>query len=114
MEKQRIHSLLRNLQPLPQDTTTYSDEPYPLIIFLFRQLGFLLRRVSPHIQTLIIRLVEFEKQHNVARGMLEMGMGMAERGVDIAVKLGLNEALINFGTALGRGVGESVRVYRGT
>lgn len=41
-----------------------------------------------------------------------MGMGMVERGVDIAVKLGVNDAIMNFGTALGRGVGESYRVYR--
>jgi len=44
--------------------------------------------------------------------MLEIGISMAERGVDIAVKLGVNDALINFGTALGRGMGESYRVYR--
>lgn len=39
-------------------------------------------------------------------------MCMAERGVDIAIKLGVNDALINFGTALGRGMGESYRVYK--
>jgi hypothetical protein len=44
--------------------------------------------------------------------MLEFGLGIAERSVDLAVRLGLNDALINFGTALGRGVGESYRVYK--
>lgn len=63
-------------------------------------------------QTFAIRLVEFEKRHNVARATLELGMGMVERGVDVAVKLGVNEAIMNFGTALGRGVGEGYRVYR--
>lgn len=46
------------------------------------------------------------------KGLLDVTMSMAERGVDIAVRLGLNEALINFGSALGRGVGESYRVYK--
>jgi hypothetical protein len=64
------------------------------------------------VQTFAIRLVEFEQRHNVARGALEMGMGMVERGVDIAIKLGVNDAIMNFGTALGRGVGEGYRVYR--
>lgn len=39
-------------------------------------------------------------------------MGMVERGVDVAVKLGVNDAVVGFGTALGRGVGESYRVYK--
>ena len=112
-EKAHIHSLLRNLQPLPHHTEIpYQDEPYPFLIFLFRQLGYLLKRLTPHIQSFAVRIVEFEKQHNLARGLIEMSIGIVERGVDIAVKLGLNEALINFGTALGRGVGEGVRVYR--
>ena len=63
-------------------------------------------------QSFALRLVELEQRHNIARGMLEIGISMAERGVDIAVKLGVNDALINFGTALGRGMGESYRVYR--
>jgi hypothetical protein len=103
--------LLKNLQPVPGDGE--GKEPYPFVIFMFRQLGLLVRRISPHIQTFAVRLVEFERRHNVARGCVEVGMGLVERGVDVAVKLGLNDALINFGTALGRGVGESYRVYKG-
>ena len=105
--------MLQKLQPIPQDTNCY-DEPYPFIIFLFRQLGLLLKHISPHVQSFAVRLVEFEQRYNVARGMLDIGMGMAERGVDIAIKLGVNDALINFGTALGRGMGESYRVYKET
>jgi hypothetical protein len=111
-EKQRIHCLLKNLQPVPEGDE--GDEPYPFVIFLFRQLGLLVRRLSPHVQSFAIQLVEFERRHNVARACVETGMGLMERGVDIAIKLGLNDALINFGTALGRGVGESYRVYKGT
>ena len=55
--------------------------------------------------------MEFEQKHSVARGILGMGIGMAERGVDIAIKLGVNDAIVGFGTALGRGFGESYRVY---
>lgn len=110
-ERQRIHILLRHLQPIPQDANCY-DEPYPFIIFLFRQLGLLLKHISPHVQSFAVRLFEFERRYNVAEGVLEMGMGMAERGVDIALKLGVNDAIINFGTALGRGMGESYRVYK--
>ena len=62
-------------------------------------------------QSFALRLVELEQRHNIARSMVEMGMSMAERGVDIAVKLGVNDAIINFGTALGRGMGETCRVY---
>jgi len=107
-EKQKIHILLRKLQPVPHDHT---PEPYPLIIFLFRQLGLLMKHISPHIQSLALRLVEIEQRYNVVRGLLETGMGMAERGVNLAVRLGVNDALVNFGTALGRGMGESYRVY---
>jgi hypothetical protein len=112
-EKQRIHILLRSLQPIPQDTNCY-DEPYPFVIFLFRQLGLLLKHISPHVQSFTVGLFEFERRYDVARGILEAGMSMAERGVDIAIKLGVNDALINFGTALGRGMGESYRVYKET
>ena len=56
--------------------------------------------------------MEFEQRYSVARGILGVGIGMAERGVDIAVKLGVNDALVGFGTALGRGFGESYRVYK--
>jgi hypothetical protein len=56
--------------------------------------------------------VELEQRYNIARNVLEFGMGMVERGVDVAIKLGVNEALISFGGALGRGVGETYRVYR--
>lgn len=110
-EKRRIHDLLKKLHPVPQDAEC-SAEPYPFIIFLFRQFGLFLKSLSPHVRSFAIRIVEFEQRHNVARGVLEVGMGMAEKSVDLAVRLGLNDALINFGTALGRGVGESYRVYR--
>lgn len=63
-------------------------------------------------QSFAVRLVEFEQKYNVGRGILETGMGMAERGVSFAIRLGVNDVLVNFGTALGRGVGESYRVYR--
>ena len=112
-ERQRIHTLLRKLAPVPQqDEYSYSDEPYPLLIFLFRQFGLLLKTISPHIQSIALRLVEIEQRHNILRGGIEVGLGVCERGVDIAVKLGLNDALIGFGSALGRGVGESWRVYK--
>ena len=110
-EKYRIHSLLRKLQPNPADD--HLDEPYPLIMFLFRHLGLFLRTMAPHLQSFFFSLVEFERQYNVARGMLDMGIVMAERGVNIAIKLGVNDALMNFGTALGRGVGESYKAYKG-
>jgi len=42
-----------------------------------------------------------------------MGIGVAERGVNIAIRLGLNDAIMNFGTALGRGVGETYKAYKG-
>ena len=70
-----------------------------------------MKHISPHIQSLALRLVEIEQRYNVVRGLLETGMGMAERGVNLAVRLGVNDALVNFGTALGRGMGESYRVY---
>jgi hypothetical protein len=81
-------------------------------MFLFRQFGLLLKNISPHVRSFASKVVEFEQRHNVARGMLDMGMGIAEKSVDLAVRLGLNDAIINFGAALGRGVGESYRVYR--
>jgi hypothetical protein len=102
---------LKNLQPVPGDGE--GGEPYPFVIFMFRQLGLLLKQISPHVQTFAVRLVEFERRYNVARGCIEMGMGLAERGVDVAIKFGLHDALISFATALGRGVGESYRVYKG-
>jgi hypothetical protein len=110
-EKYRIHNLLRKLQPPSDDDIL--EEPYPFVIFLFRQIGLLLRTMTPHIQSFLLRLMELEKQHNVAKGMLEMGMGMAERGVNIAIRLGLNDALLNFSTALGRGLGETYKAYKG-
>ena len=90
----------------------YDNEPYPFLMFLFRQFGLLLRAISPHIQSLLVRLVELEQRYNITRNMFELGMGMIERGVDMAVRLGLNDALISIGSALGRGVGETYRVYR--
>jgi hypothetical protein len=118
-EKLRIHTLLQKLQPLPsssQDQSTsnpYIDEPYPFLIFLFRQIGLILRTLSPHIQSFLVRLLEFEQKYNLARGCLEWGMGMVERSVDVAVKLGVGDAVVGFSTALGRGVGETYRVYKG-
>lgn len=53
-----------------------------------------------------------EQRHGLLRGALEVGLGVCERGVDIAVKLGLNDALVGFAAAMGRGLGESWRVYR--
>jgi len=110
-EKARIHNLLQNLQPLPHQNT-YASEPYPLLIFLFRQFGLLLRALSPHIQSFFVRLIELEQRYNIVKHVLELGMGMVERGVNVACRLGVNEALISFGGALGRGVGETYRVYR--
>lgn len=72
----------------------------------------LLKTLAPHVQSLALRLVEMEQKHGVLRGGLEVGLGVCERGVDIAVKLGLNDALVGFAGALGRGVGESWRVYK--
>jgi len=39
-------------------------------------------------------------------------MATVEKGFAVACRLGVNEALISFGGALGRGVGETYRVYR--
>lgn len=111
-EKARIHNLLQKLQPIHPQDPVYTNEPYPLLIFLFRQFGLLLRAISPHIQSFLLQLMELEARYNIARGVLEFGMGMVERGVDVVVRLGLNEAMISFGGALGRGVGETYRVYR--
>src|SRR2546421_8781487 len=111
-ERQRIHALLKKLQPLPS-TSSPEDEPYPFIIFLFRQLGLLLKHMSPFIQSLLLRMMEFERKNNVARGMVEMGLGVVERGVGVAVRMGLGDAVLGLGSAVGRGMGESYRVYRG-
>ena len=50
--------------------------------------------------------------YSVARGILGVRIGMAEWGADFVVKLGVNDALVGFGTALGRGFGESYGVYK--
>jgi hypothetical protein len=69
--------------------------------------------MSPHVQSLLLRMMEFERKNNVARGMMEMGLGVVERGVGVAVRMGLGEAVLGLGSAVGRGMGESYRVYRG-
>ena len=110
-EKQRIHTLLMKLEPVPKEDEG-TNEPYPLVMFIFRQIGHILKAATPHVQSLAVSIVEFEKRYNIARGILEMGMSVAERGVDFAIRLGLNKALFNFGIALGRGVGEIYRAYK--
>jgi len=114
-EKHRIHTLLKSLHPLPSscECPTCTTEPYPFIIFLFRQLGLLLKHLAPHMQSLAIRLLDFERRNKLARGVVEMGLRVLERGVDVAVRLGVGDAVVGIGTAVGRGVGESYRVYQG-
>jgi len=64
-------------------------------------------------QSLAIRLLDFERRNKLARGVVEMGLRVLERGVDVAVRLGVGDAVVGIGTAVGRGVGESYRVYQG-